>query len=95
MKIQVTDDNGRQHQVEATPFEIEGSPEKFAVHRSSFDDVFYGYYVYSATHIESGVRVAHANMPAECIAQARRIWASKTQEELGAAIAKAMELKNN
>lgn len=80
-------------EVEAIPFVIEGANHEFAVHHTRQADWLGGYKDLTATHLATGLRISHADTVEECISEARRIWASKTPEEISAAIERAMSLK--
>lgn len=75
--------------VEAHPFDIEGSGEEFIVHETKRSDTKIGYEDFTATHVGTGHRVAHAETMQKCIDEARRIWWGKTPDELEAAIKSA------
>lgn len=94
MDIHTTAVDGSRHQVKAEKFEIPGSIEFFAVHHTSMADWEAGYKNFSASHVGTGLRIAHGDTEEECISEARRIWASKRPEEISAAIERAMSLKN-
>ena len=68
-------------------FTIEGSPEVFAIHGSTYiERVEQGFY-WSATHVATGLRIAKGNDIDLLIKEARALWLSKTCDELESAIA--------
>jgi len=60
-------------QVIAEPFTIDGSNEKFCVHRSEIGNDF----KYSASHCTTGFRIDGGDTINEAIDNARKRWASK------------------
>jgi len=66
----------------AEPFEIEGSEEKFAVHRTYGDEQILWYGEWTATHVETGFRVGAGATCDDAIAAARRNWAERTPQQL-------------
>lgn len=71
----------------AEAFVIEGSAEKFGVHRSfgAVTDME----MWTASHVETGFRVGGGDTLDQAIESARRNWASRTLEQIGAALAVA------
>jgi len=68
-------------EVIAEPFTIEGSAEKFAVHRS-IGDSLNDYERWSATHVETGLSIAYGKTIDDAIARGRLAWLSRTPEEI-------------
>lgn len=69
-------------------FAIDGSEEVFAVHRATYFERRDLGFEWSATHTQTGLRIAKGNDIDTVITDARSVWASKTPEELQAALAK-------
>jgi len=69
-------------EVIAEPFGIDGCDEKFAVHRS-IGDGFYGS-PWTATHVETGLCIAHGDTIDGTIEAGRAAWKSRTPEEIAA-----------
>lgn len=67
-------------------FHIDGSDEVFAVHTAtSYEKEELGFF-WSATHVATGLRISKGQDIQEAIDEARKVWISKTPEELAAAI---------
>lgn len=81
--------NDRNEEVIAEPFEIEGSSEKFAVHRALRADQYRGDYV--ATHVETSFAVSRADTIDGAIAAARRNWLAATPEQIAEKLAQGHE----
>ena len=83
MRIAVVTMSGRvaPEEVIAEPFEIEGSGESFAVHRSIGFDWGDGPR-WSATHVQTGLSVARGETIDATIEAARLAWSSRTPEEI-------------
>jgi hypothetical protein len=77
----------------AEPFEIEGSHEQFAVHRTFGSDDAEERGAWSATHVETGLRVAAGGTIDEAIEVARTLWASKTPEQIAAVLNRGASIR--
>jgi len=73
----------------AEPFVIEGSGENFGVHRAFGEKAMSE--DWTASHAETGFRVAGGETLDVAIAEARRIWCSKTPEEIVQVLASVRE----
>lgn len=69
-------------------FLIEGTAEKFAVHASVPDCPF----DWSATHVETGLRIAVGDTIDDTIASAREKWNEKTPEQIENALQRGREM---
>jgi hypothetical protein len=76
-------------EVIAEPFSIEGSNEKFAVHRALDADIDAGKEAWSATHVETGFLIARGDSIDKAIANAKEVWLSKSLDEIQEAKARA------
>jgi hypothetical protein len=76
----------------AEPFEIVGSDEQFAVHRTFGINDAEERGAWSATHVKTGLRIAAGETIDEAIDAARTLWASKTSEQIGVALARGEEM---
>ena len=73
-------------EVVAEQFSITGCGEGFAVHMTAPGNFARGDKDFSATHIDTGLRIAQGDTLDDCITAARIIWQSKTPEEIADAI---------
>lgn len=92
MRIMLAGDH-HDEEVIAEPFAIEGTDEKFAVHRALDADLDAGRPDWSATHIETGFAVGRGYTIDEAIESARAAWLSKTPEQNEQAKATARQRK--
>ena len=77
-------------EVIAEPFSIEGSEESFAVHQTLPRQVIeMEAKPFTATHVDTGFAIARGDTIDEAIAAAKEVWASKTPEQISAAIDRA------
>jgi uncharacterized protein YhjY with autotransporter beta-barrel domain len=68
-------------------FGIDGSVDKFIVHRSLANDPDYPLWV--ASHLASTLSFGYGDTPDEAIAHGRKRWAERTPEQITAALDKA------
>jgi len=84
---------GHMWEIPAEQFSIDGSDEIFAVHTTAPLQIIQGHQPpLSASHAETGFRIASGNTIEEAIENARDIWTGKTPKERTAAIASAHRL---
>lgn len=76
-------------------FVIEGSAEVFAVHASTYIERTSEGFYWSATHIDTGLRIAKGVDIDVVIEEARALWLSKTPDELSQAIAAGRSRRAN
>lgn len=80
-------------EIDAQPFEILGSAERFAVHEAiGTDGILRG--LYTASHIATGLAIGRGDTPAFAICNARAAWASKTAIERKTAIFNGMSARS-
>lgn len=74
----------------AEEFKIDGCSEKFGVHRSHSENLLWG--EWTATHAETGLRIAVGDTLDETVSAARAAWNSRTPEQIAEALARAREV---
>jgi hypothetical protein len=74
----------------AEPFAIEGSSESFGVHRAFGEKSEWEHW--TATHAETGFRVAGGDTLDEAVDMARRTWTSKKPEQIVSTLGKVREI---
>jgi hypothetical protein len=67
-------------------FEIDGTKEQFAVHPSTYRERVELDFLWCATHVETGLRIAKGNDIDEVIELARVAWKDKTPEQIESAL---------
>lgn len=68
-------------------FVVAGSTEVFTIHGSTYTERTAEGFYWSATHVETGLRIAKGNDINAVIEEARALWLGKTPDELEHAIA--------
>lgn len=74
-------------------FSIDDCMDEFGAHRALPGCIEQGKPAFSATHLASGFSIGRGDTLEEAIENARRIWASKTPEQIHTAISRAMGLR--
>jgi acyl-CoA reductase-like NAD-dependent aldehyde dehydrogenase len=80
-------------EVVAEPFEIEGSREEFGVHPTLKLDVL-EHGKWTASHVETGFRVASGDTIDAAISAARETWASMDPKYRAARLRRAIEIRH-
>lgn len=78
--------------VTAEPFAIDSCSERFAVHQATEFDAD-SPFAWSATHVDTGFRVASGATAQQAIECARRLWASMPEEAHVAALTRARAIR--
>jgi hypothetical protein len=93
MRLIISGDHADQLVI-AEPFSVAGSEERFAVHRAIGLDVKEKG-AWSATHVETGFRLASGDTIDDAIAACRLVWASKSPEQIAEARARAVAIRES